>query len=112
MDNHIRKLVANVLKKLDFVNWDRYFGENGCWTFFGWIDREKDNYKDFVTLDFQLEKNDILISYATSSAERTEEIAEILNCSHSACSRIEYFCDGENIIKENNALSTDNEVKK
>jgi len=68
MDNHIRKLVANVLKKLDFVNWDRYFGENGCWTFFGWIDREKDNYKDFVTLDFQLEKNDILISYATSSA--------------------------------------------
>ena len=100
MENHIRKVIEKVLKKLTFVNWDRYFGEKGCWTFFGWIDREKDNYKDFVTIDFKVENNDLLISYATSSSKCTEEIAEILNCSHSACSRIEYFCDLPNLIKE------------
>ncbi len=103
MEAHIKKVIENVLEKLPFVKWDRYFGEDGCWTFFGWIDREKDNYKDFVTLDFHLENRDLVISYATSSAERTEEIAEILNCSHSACSRIEYFCDLPNIIKEDDA---------
>ena len=98
--NNKRKVIGNVLKKLKFVNWDRYFGEKECLTFFGWIDRYKDNYKDFVTLDFREVGDELLISYVTSSKEWTEKIAEILNCSHSKCLRIEYFCDLDNIIKE------------
>jgi len=92
-----RKLITSVLKKLDFVKWDRYFGEEE-FTFFGWINREKDNYKDFVTLAF--DKEGLVLTYATSSAEYTEKIAEILNFYHLPCRRIEYFCDLDNIIKE------------
>ena len=92
-----RKIINKVLEKLDFVNWDRYFGEEEL-TFFGWIDRKKDNYKDFVTIVFN--NKGLVISYATSSAEYTKKIAEILNFYHLPCSRIEYFCDLDNIIKE------------
>lgn len=92
-----RELIENVLKKLDFVNWDRYFGEEEL-TFFGWIDREEDSYKDFVTIVF--DRNGLVITYATSSLEYTKKIAEVLNFYHSPCRRVEYFCDGNNIIKE------------
>ena len=90
-----REIIANVLRKLHFVNWDRYFGEGDCLTFFGWINR-KDSYKDFVTLEFHGKD----LGYATSSAKYTKQIAEILNMGHSKCHRVEYFCDGDNIIKE------------
>ena len=96
---HKREIIERVLKKLSFVNWDRYFGEVHL-TFFGWIDREKDNYKDFVTITFNDDGLSLDISYATSSAEWTEKIAEALNCYHLPCKRIEYFCDLPNIIKE------------
>ncbi len=97
MEQIQRNVIANVLKKLSFVNWDRYFGEKEL-TFFGWINREKDNYKDFVTVVFN--NKGLVVSYATSSAEYTREIAEILNFYHLPCNRIEYFCDLPNIIKE------------
>jgi len=90
-----RNVIAQVLRKLSFVNWDRYFGE-GDLTFFGWIDRE-DSYKDFLVLNFF---SDGGISFSTSSAERTKEIADILNLEHSSCTRVEYFCDLDNVIKE------------
>ena len=97
MEQNQRDVIANVLKKLSFVNWDRYFGEEEL-TFFGWINRKKDNYKDFVTIVF--DEKGLVISYATSSAKYTEKIAEVLNFYHLPCSRIEYFCDLDNIIKE------------
>ena len=100
MEQNKRNIIQNILKKLNFVNWDRYFGEIDCLTFFGWIDRKKDSYKDFITITFKDEGNSFLIDYATSSKEYTEKIAGILNCTHSPCSRIEYFCDLPNIIKE------------
>jgi len=95
MEQSKRNVIAQVLKKLSFVNWDRYFGEEDL-TFFGWIDRE-DNYKDFLVLNFF---SDGGISFSTSSAEHTKEIADILNLEHSDCHRIEYFCDLDNVIKE------------
>jgi len=97
--NNKRKIIKKILGELSFVNWDRYFGETDL-TFFGWIDRKKDKYKDFVTLSFNDDGNSLGIGYATSSKEWTEKIAEILNCEHSPCRRIEYFCDLPNIIKE------------
>ncbi len=104
MEQNQRNVISNVLKKLSFVNWDRYFGEVNNLTFFGWIDRE-DNYKDFVILQFDKEK---VINFITSSKEYTKEIAELLNFTHTSCNRIEYFCDGENIIKED--ASSEKEV--
>jgi len=96
---HKVKIIKKILGELEFVNWDRYFGEVDL-TFFGWIDRKKDKYKDFVTVSFDDDGSSLGISYATSSAEWTEKIAEILNCEHSKCHRVEYFCDLPNIIKE------------
>ena len=98
MEQNKKDVIVNVLKKLHFVNWDRYFGENVL-TFFGWIDR-KDNYKDFVTLDFDFTFwEECSISYTTSSKDYTKAIAKILNSTHSDCKRVEDFCDIENTIK-------------
>lgn len=87
-------IITNVLKKLWFVKWDRYFEYESGESFFGWIDREKDNYKDFVLLDFVGKE----LNFATSSKKYSKEIAEILNQEHSDCKRIEYFCDIPNCI--------------
>ena len=91
--------MEKVLKKLNFVNWDRYFGESNKLTFFGWIDRE-DNHKDFVVLDFSGK----YIWWATSSKKYSKEIADILNQKHSECKRVEHFCDLPNVIKKDAPL--------
>ena len=95
-----KKVIENVLAKLSFINWDRYFGEGNNLTFFGWIDR-KDKYKDFVVLDFSGEN----IWFATSSKKYSREIADILNQTHSVCKRVEHFCDLPNVIKERVCLN-------
>lgn len=89
-----KRKILEVLKKLSFVKWDRYFGEGYELTFFGWIDR-KDNYKDFMVLDFCAEP----VWFATSSAEYSAKIAEMLGRSHSVCKRVEDFCELKNVIK-------------
>jgi len=89
-----KKPFARVLKRLDFVSWDRYFGEGDNLTFFGWIGR-KDGYKDFVVLDFSIKP----IWFATSSKKYSSKIADLLNQKHSDCRRVEYFCDLYNVIK-------------
>ncbi|HEA65079.1 MAG TPA: hypothetical protein ENI02_02945 [Candidatus Aminicenantes bacterium] len=94
MESSKKQLLERVLKKLDFVNWDRYFGVGNDLTFFGWIDR-KDGYKDFVVIDFIGKE----ISFATSSKEYSKKIADLLNVEHSDCERVEYFCDLPNVIK-------------
>lgn len=97
MEQYQRDSIRNVLRKLTFVNWDRYFGQEQL-TFFGWIERRKGTYLDFVTIVFDDKAK--VISYSTSSAEKTKEIAEILNFYHLPCNRVEYFCDLINSIKE------------
>ena len=94
MEQKTKEVMEKVLKKLDFVNWDRYFGEGNKLTFFGWIDRE-DNKKDFIVVDFSVKP----IWFATSSKKYSKEIADILNQEHSDCKRVEYFCDLKNVIK-------------
>lgn len=87
--------IINILKKLYFVNWDRYFGEGENLTFYGWIDRD-DNYKDFVFIEFN--EGDY-ITHGTSSSKYSKKIAEILGTDHSDCKRVEDFCNIPNVIK-------------
>ena len=95
MEIEDKEFYESILERLDFVNWDRYFGEGENLIFFGWIDRE-DSYKDFVVLDFSVRP----VWFATSSKEYSEKIGEILeHRSHSDCNRIEYSFDIENVIK-------------
>lgn len=89
--------ITNILKKFNFVNWDRYYGAEGSWSFYGWIEREKDNYKDFILIEF--DNNNEVVYHGTSSKKHTREIAEILNRGHSDCKRVEHFCDIPNLIR-------------
>lgn len=94
MDEY-KEFIESILDKLDFVNWDRYFGEDENLVFLGWIDRE-DNYKDFVVLDFSVRP----IWFVTSSKKYSKKIGELLeHRSHSECKRIEHDFDVKNVIK-------------
>lgn len=103
MENIEREWIKKVLMKLDFVKWDRYYIQNSVFTVFGWINREKDNYKDFVILDFTLResKNPSCVYFlGTSSVKYSKKIADILGSQHSECKRVEYFCEILNVVKE------------
>ena len=68
-----KEWIKGILIKLNFVNWDRYFEWEGGKTFFGWIERKYDSYKDFVLIDFVQGEQ---INFATSSKENSKKIAE------------------------------------
>lgn len=85
----IKDWIEKTLEKLPFVRWDRYIEDkdDNLIEMYGWIDRE-DDYKDFVLLEFNLNKKEVYF-VATSSDKYSEQIAEILNSSHSDCIRVE-----------------------
>ncbi len=89
-----KEKIIEILKKLDFVSWDRFSGNY----FYGWIDREGDNYKDFIVLKFSMWD----VNFVSSSKKFTKKITEILNKNKSClknCERIEGYCDLENVIR-------------
>ncbi len=99
-------IIKPTLEKLYFVNWDRYvdmWARQGILDFYGWIDREKDSYKDFVFLEFNMHKYGGLPWYITSSVLREDEIDDILGYERipdQNCKRVEeLFSDLENAIK-------------
>ena len=86
------------MEKLILVSWDRFIvdEELGYLCVFGWIDRAKDAYKDFVVLGY----NDSgLLWWQTSSAERSAEIGTILGAPHMECQRAENNFNLSNVIK-------------
>jgi len=91
-----KEWIKGILEKLEFVNWDRYFEWEGGRTFFGWVERKYDAYKDFVLLDFIQGEE---INFATSSKENSKKIADILNQEHSDCKRVEDNFDIKNCIE-------------
>lgn len=104
MEKVERLWIQSVLRKLEFVQWDRYytFPKFGSLTVFGWIKREKDKYKDFVILEFTLlpNKNPSCVYFlGTSSAEYSERIANILGSEHAKCVRVEDTFDIPNSIE-------------
>lgn len=93
MNKKMTKLLVDVCNELPFVNWDRYIDCGDTVLVFGWIDRETDSYKDFVTVEI-FSKG--YVDYVTSSAKYSEKISEIFASrgrlpfgSHQPCQRIE-----------------------
>ena len=66
--------LMNILESLPFVEWDRFTVDRSYFYFFGWIEREKDNYKDFVVLVYDSSSNDV-DSVVTSSVDHSLEIS-------------------------------------
>lgn len=90
--------VESTLRELDFVEWDRYYSYGGCVAFYGWIDREEDQYKDFVVLVLNTAQRHI-DGYHTSSAKYSEKIGEILDIPHSECQRVEDKLGIDNMVE-------------
>jgi len=96
--------ISTVLDTFPFVQWDRFTHFKNIVRVYGWIDREKDEYKDFVHFEFNLEHQDILF-LGTSSDKYSERINEILNeildeeNGHTPCQRVENQFDVENSIQ-------------
>ncbi len=93
-----KKLIA-----LSFVEWDRFTEshDNSALVVFGWIERDKDSYKDFVTIEFN-DKQEVVI-WNTSSKEFSKKISGILDSDvpHHECQRVEKFFDIKNCIRLN-----------
>lgn len=93
MKPRMAKIVTEVCNELPFVSWDRFIDCDGTVVVFGWIDREKDSYKDFVTIEVS---NQGYIEFTTSSAKYSEVISDIyishgrlIPGMHQPCQRIE-----------------------
>lgn len=111
MTEKMSKLITEVCNELPFVNWDRFIDCGSSVVVFGWIDRKKDSYKDFVCVEVTSRGH---ISYTTSSAEYSEIISDIYVShgrlpagGHQPCQRIEDRKELSNIknvirIRKNN----------
>ena len=83
-------IIETLLELFTFVNWDRFIYKHPDLTAYGWIDREKDAYKDFFVVYLNIETQ--TASYLTSSAERHGDIEKIFKSDRQAkCERIEHY---------------------
>jgi len=107
-----KSIAEDVMTDLPFVQWDRgreWIHENRkCMSIYGWIEREKDDYKDFVLIGIYENKDtrDAKLEFlGTSSAKYSSKIHEILfpdadENEHNECFRLEDRFDAENIIRK------------
>lgn len=93
--------IEKKFEKLDFVKWDRFVGDKNNTYFYGWINREKDAYKDFLIIILNKQNNKWW--YLTSSIGYDEKIDKILeiNKIRIPCERIEHHFNINNSIKLN-----------
>lgn len=101
--------IEEILERLDMVMWDRFtvgYEESlgKFYTVYGWIEREEDEYKDFVLCRFFPETEDNITGFTTSSDEYTHEIhrrifGDDVGDEHNDCRRVEHTFDIENAIE-------------
>lgn len=96
--------IEKILKKFEFIQWDRFILHKGddskFLDVFGWIDREKDSYKDFILIEFDVKAKQCYL-LATSSDKYSERICQMFNTEHNKCRRVEDNFHIENSIKLN-----------
>jgi len=110
-EEQFNNIVEDVMTDLPFVDWDRgidwvYEGRK-CVKIYGWIEREKDQYKDFVIVGIYENEDteDAEVEFlGTSSEKYSEEIFKRLLPDvdldeHNECFRLEDRFDAENVIE-------------
>lgn len=94
--------IEAILRELDFVDWDRYFPFGEHLKIYGWIEREKDPYKDFVLLELKHSEKEVF-AFDTSSSKYSKKIDRILfeddGLEHNECQRVESKFKIENMIE-------------
>lgn len=106
MTSKMAQAVTDICNELPFVNWDRFVDCGRIVAIFGWIDREKDNYKDFVCVEVSQRG---YVQFTTSSAKYSETISDIYvkhgrlsPGTHEPCQRIEddeQLAEVENVVR-------------
>ena len=106
MTEKLARIITEVCNDLPFVNWDRYIDCGVSVVVFGWIDRESDRYKDFVSIEVSRRG---YLEFTTSSAKYSQVISEIFiergrlaPGTHVPCQRIEdkeELSDIRNVIR-------------
>lgn len=101
--------VENILSRLDMVEWDRFVvgNQEDGWglyiSVYGWIEREDDDYKDYVQVEFYPETDRNLMGFTTSSERWTDEIYRRMFDAepkdHNGCRRVEENFDIPNAIQ-------------
>lgn len=97
--------IADKLADVPVVEWDRFVVEDHdgdqCVRIYGWVDREDDEYKDFVIARVWPEHESI--GYTTSSDKWTEYLHhEWIGGDpdgHNECRRVELTFDVENAVE-------------
>lgn len=91
--------VKQQLLKAPFVQWDRFHMVGGyAMSVFGWIERDKDAYKDFVVIDLHLHSRQVK-SMTTSSARYSQKLTELYDLAgHTKCQRVEDYYNIPNMV--------------
>lgn len=109
-----RDWIAEHLEMVPVVEWDRFVvGERDGYQYvdvYGWIEREEDEYKDFVWVRFW--PSNETIDYTTSSDTYSEYLTaewfgEDALDGHNECRRVEHAFDIENAIELHDDQSLD-----
>lgn len=89
--------LKEIMTKLPIVKWDRIIPVSETYLcLFGWINREKDIYKDIVVLDIldPLGQNNWRVNASfTSSAKYSKEISDIFDFDHTDCIDVDLFIE-------------------
>jgi len=105
--------IEKTLKDFSFCKWDRYIPKYPFICFYGWMDRDKNNYKDFLVLVLDIRKRKPFFS-VTSSLKYHKKISKILNIEHMDCKRVETYFNLENVIRlsvQNSEKNNTNQIK-
>jgi len=90
----IKQIMKEDMLALPFVNFDRFVDLDTSVFLYGWINREKDSYKDFVIIKYDNVKDldNIETFFSTSSDKYSEVIHKNLGFNegeHCKCQRVE-----------------------
>lgn len=102
--NDFRERYSEMMNLAPLIQWDRWMeGDAGAVIVYGWVDREQDDYKDFVLIRFTPFGDNFSSEITTSSAEFTRQLGQALHgteAAHSDCRRVEDdFPDVKNVVR-------------
>lgn len=103
-----KAILEKMMTRFWFVAWDRYTYDKHkeIYYFYGWIDREKDSYKDFIVLTYWVTTSSF--HFITSSVQYDQEIKDLFlvgrtpeEVEDDKCKRVENLLEISNVIKLN-----------
>lgn len=97
-----KKQIEKLLSKFDFVRWDRFCDSKDDISFYGWINRTQDKYKDFFVLTVWKDGSKPWWITSSPLPQHDKKIAKILKYPAKnmvKCQRVEYNYNIKNSIK-------------